>query len=108
MRALFAEILDNQPVSPGTLGELPGMNSFWSKMEVAIDLDPGSRGRSFPVIELRAGEFAPSAAHAFRRICYYKAFRLLHDYEGCLFSGFCLKNGKSYGDDSTNEKKLPP
>jgi hypothetical protein len=108
MGTLFTNILDHQPISPSTLARLPGMKAIGSKIEVSTNLDPRNRWRSLSVIKFTAGQFTSPAAHAFRRICYYEAFRLIHNDEGGFFCTPRLGGGYRYNHDSAYQKKLTP
>jgi hypothetical protein len=108
MGTLFANILNHQPISPGTLAAWPVIKARGPKIEVSTNFDPRDGWRSLSVIKFTAGQFTSPAAYAFRRICYYEAFSLIHNDEGRLFCTPSLQGGYRYNHDSAYQKKLTP
>lgn len=79
VRALFAEVLDDQPGSPVSLAMLPGVEPRWTKIEISAHLYSRRRVGRFPVVIIGASEFASAAGDASRGVRDHQALSLLCD-----------------------------
>jgi hypothetical protein len=108
MRTLLADILDDEAVPPIALAALPGVESFWSKVEIPGNLYPCHCWRGFSIVEFSAGQFAPAAADTLRSIRHYEPFSLIHYNERSFSSASCVQSGKCNNQTSGHEQKLTP
>src|SRR5512143_3680433 len=108
MRALLAEILDDESISPISLTPLPCVDTFRPKVSIPRDFDPGHRRGCFPVIELGTGELAPPAPHTLRRVCNDNPLSLIDDQQGHLLPGFGPQGGNSNNAYSAHQEEFTP
>jgi hypothetical protein len=109
MRALLAEILYNDTVSPIALALTQDQFATGPEVEIPVYLDPRYGRRSLAVIEFSAGEFATAASDAFERVGHHDSSCLLHNNQGLYGSlgKSRTENRHSYDRHAAEFQDLP-